>query len=64
MLKKGISYDTLTDFAAFAKEMSLKVNRGVKLNIECLWNTWHYCSAMCVERMLTDWCKCGPLDTL
>jgi len=36
MLKKGISYDTLTDFAVFAKEISLKLNRGVKLNIGCL----------------------------
>lgn len=36
VLKKGISYDTLTDFAVFAKELSLKVNRGVKLNIGCL----------------------------
>lgn len=35
ILKKGILYDTFTDFEVFAKEIGLKVNRGVKLNIGC-----------------------------
>jgi hypothetical protein len=33
ILKKGILYDTLTDFGVFAKKIGLKVNGGVKLNI-------------------------------
>jgi hypothetical protein len=36
ILKKGILYDTLTDFGVFTKEIGLKVNRGVKLDTGCL----------------------------
>jgi hypothetical protein len=30
---KGVLYNTLTDFGVLAKQIGLKVKRGVKLNI-------------------------------